>query len=637
MRVVSLFSGAGGLDLGFKMAGHEIVWADDLYEDAVETYRNNIGNHIVCRDIAEIKTEDIPECDIIIGGFPCQGFSVANMNRHVGDERNELYKQLLRVVGEKKPKFFMAENVKGIKNLDKGKIFEMILKDFAGIGYKVKHEVMNAADYGVPQTRQRVIIIGVREDVDFDYIFPVPTHDKEGRYDRNRWVSVGEAMSAIPNPDEPNDLPNHVYSKYKLQFNGYLGHRPLDPGKPAPTVTARGDNKGGVVILPHPNGQRRMSCREVAAVQSFPLDYEFADELVNLSNDIRDTSIGVDLARRTGERNLIRNSGQYWRALGLIEPGERSGKIKLTDFGRRVADHDISQAEFVAITVQTLKLPNPQVQGEEECKRWMEGGLALYPLKLLLEIECKLQEMGQGFLTTEELVRIIIPLSGCKAELQDYINFILWFRAGDISLAGWPDCCQGANDMRIAREYFLFLKNYGYVDCVPGGSRLEEKYEINELLLDEIRELIKTAPQEKSLSKALDVIRSTEITSEVERKRVQYSRTSRPNQANFRKEVLKACGRCIITNVIMPEILEAAHIKPFKYNGEDTVANGFALRTDIHTLFDTGHLRISVEGVIDLSTRARMDYGAAIPPRIVIPDFINREFLKWRWDNYNGL
>ena len=123
MRVVSLFSGAGGLDLGFKMAGHEIVWADDLYEDAVETYRNNIGNHIVCRDIAEIKTEDIPECDIIIGGFPCQGFSVANMNRYVGDERNELYKQLLRVVGEKKPKFFMGEKVEGNKKLDKGKIF----------------------------------------------------------------------------------------------------------------------------------------------------------------------------------------------------------------------------------------------------------------------------------------------------------------------------------------------------------------------------------------------------------------------------------------------------------------------------------------------------------------------------------
>ena len=95
--------------------------------------------------------------------------------------------------------------------------------------------------------------------------------------------------------------------------------------------------------------------------------------------------------------------------------------------------------------------------------------------------------------------------------------------------------------------------------------------------------------------------------------------------------------KLVITNVTMPEILEAAHIKPFKYNGEDTVANGFAMRTDIHTLFDAGHLRISVDGIVELSNRARMDYGATIPPRIVIPDFINRDFLRWRWDNYNGM
>lgn len=364
---------------------------------------------------------------------------------------------------------------------------------------------------------------------------------------------------------------------------------------------------------------------------------EFAEELISLSNAIQDTDIGVDLAGRTGERNLIRNSGQYWRAVGLIEPGDRSGKIRLTDFGRRVADHDISQAEFAAITVQTFKLPNPMIQSEDECKRWLDSGLIVYPLKLLLEIACGLQDLGQGFITIEELVRIIIPLSGCKAELQDYINFILWFRAGEISLIGWPDCCQGANDMRIAREYFLFLGNYGYVESIPGRNRLEERYQINGLLLDEIKELIKAVPQEESLIKALRNIRTLEVTSEFERKRVQYSRTARPNQAGFRRAVLRACSRCVITNVTMPEILEAAHIKPFKYNGEDTIANGFAMRTDIHTLFDTGHLRISVEGVVELSTRARMDYGAVIPPRIVIPDFTNREFLKWRWDNYNGL
>ena len=363
---------------------------------------------------------------------------------------------------------------------------------------------------------------------------------------------------------------------------------------------------------------------------------EFAQELIDLSNDVRD-SVGVDLARRTGERNLIRNSGQYWRAVGLLAPGERSGKIRLTDFGRRVAEHEISQTEFAAITVQTYKLPNPQVQGEGECRQWSEHGLTLYPLKLLLEIIVALQQTGQGYITTEELVKIIIPLSGCRAELRDYVNFILWFRAGDIDLTEWPDCCTGANDMRIAREYLLFLTNYGYLNVSAGATRMQEKYYLNTVITDEIIEIIKARPKEESPINALNRIRNTEVISEVERKRAQTFRASRPNQAYFRREVLKACQRCVITNVMMPEVLEAAHIKPFKYNGEDTIANGFAMRTDIHILFDTGHLRISENGIVELSSKARMDYGAAIPPRIVIPDFTNREFLRWRWDNYNGI
>ena len=275
MRVVSLFSGAGGLDLGFVMAGHQIVWANDLYEDAVETYRKNIGDHIVCKDISQIPSEDIPTCDIVIGGFPCQGFSVANTKRHIGDERNELYKQLIRVIDAKKPKFFLAENVKGLTNLGKGEVFKMILQDFTDLGYVVRYQILNAADYGVPQTRQRVIITGVRNDIDWEYVYPQPTHSKDGKDGLPKWVSVSEALENIPDPDCANDLPNHTYSKYKLNINGYIGHRLLDPEKPAPTVTARGDSKGGVVIHPHPNGKRRMSCRELAKVQSFPLNYEF--------------------------------------------------------------------------------------------------------------------------------------------------------------------------------------------------------------------------------------------------------------------------------------------------------------------------------------------------------------------------
>ena len=275
MKIVSLFSGAGGLDLGFCMAGHEIIWANDVYEDAVYTYQKNIGDHIVLGDIHNIPTDEIPNCDIVIGGFPCQGFSVANMKRHVNDERNELYKQLIRVIKAKKPKFFLAENVKGLTNLAKGEVFKMILSDFEQLGYRVKSKILNAADYGVPQTRQRVIIVGGRNDIDWDYTFPVATHSKDGENGLLRWVSVSEALKGLPDPDVENNVLNHTYSKYKLNINGYIGHRLLDPNKPAPTVTARGDNRGGVVILPHPNGKRRMTCRELASVQSFPVDFEF--------------------------------------------------------------------------------------------------------------------------------------------------------------------------------------------------------------------------------------------------------------------------------------------------------------------------------------------------------------------------
>lgn len=364
---------------------------------------------------------------------------------------------------------------------------------------------------------------------------------------------------------------------------------------------------------------------------------EFANELIDLSNAIQNTNVHVDLAGRTGERNLIRNSGQYWRALGLLEPGDTSGKICLTPFGRKVADREITQTEFAAITVKTLKLPNPQVQTEEECKLWLNSGLLFYPLRLLLEIECKLYEQGQGYITIEELTKIIIPLSGCHVTIDDYVNFILWHRKGELSLKDWPDCCEGANDVRIAREFMLFLSNYGYLNGKEANNRLQEEYHINVALIDEIKSIIQDKSKDDTLLTALSAIRETDVASEIERKRVQTSRTARPNQAGFRKAVLKACQRCIITNVTMPEILEAAHIKPFKYNGEDTVANGFAMRTDIHTLFDTGHLRISVEGEIELSQRARMDYGWSIPPRIVIPNFIDKSFIKWRWDNYNGI
>lgn len=162
-KVVSLFAGAGGLDLGFKQAGFDIIWANDFEKDAVDTYRNNIGKEIVLGDIRKIRSEDIPNNpDVVLGGFPCQGFSIANIRRNMKDERNFLYKELLRVVRDKKPKIFIGENVKGILSMQNGKVIEMIKRDFEELGYEVSYTLVNASDYGVPQNRERVIIFGNR-------------------------------------------------------------------------------------------------------------------------------------------------------------------------------------------------------------------------------------------------------------------------------------------------------------------------------------------------------------------------------------------------------------------------------------------------------------------------------------------
>ena len=279
MTVVSLFCGAGGFDLGFVQAGYQVVWANDNWSDAVETYRRNLGDHVFLEDIEKISDDRVPNADIVIGGFPCQGFSAANTGRTAGDRRNTLYLELLRIVKTKRPRFFVAENVKGILSLDRGRVFQMIRGDFEQAGYRVRHAVLNAADYGVPQRRERVFLLGVSYDHDLDPVFPPPrTHAPKGEaaaLGLKPWVGVGDALAGIPEPWEPHDLSNHECTKYKLRFNGYLGHRTVDGELPAPTITARGDDRGGVVIQHHPTNHRRLSAREAAVVQSFPLDYVF--------------------------------------------------------------------------------------------------------------------------------------------------------------------------------------------------------------------------------------------------------------------------------------------------------------------------------------------------------------------------
>ncbi len=281
MDIVSLFSGAGGLDLGLIQAGNHVIWANDIDPDAVATYRTNINSHIILGDIQSIDIDEMPSADVIVGGFPCQGFSMANMKRNVEDERNVLYKFFHKAIKEKRPRFFIAENVKGILSLGKGSVVEQIKSDFEDAGYIVEIHKVNMADYGVPQHRERVLFIGQRIDVATQMIFhfPSPTHSKEGKGGLPKWISIKEAIDDLPPVGNTVKDPNNYGSAYRFVARNFTAHRVTNPDKPSPTILARGNGKGGVCAIPHYNGERRLSIRESAVVQTFPRNFVFMGKM----------------------------------------------------------------------------------------------------------------------------------------------------------------------------------------------------------------------------------------------------------------------------------------------------------------------------------------------------------------------
>lgn len=306
-KVVSLFSGAGGMDLGFIRAGFNVIWANDMDKYACGTYRNNIGSHIVCGPIQDINPEEIPDCDLVIGGPPCQGFSVAGkMDPH--DPRSKLIWDFFSVVAAKRPKYFIMENVPALGRLSKFEsIREELFREYGILGYNLRYKILNSKDYEVPQSRERFILIGTT--VSFDRLeFPVPCQ---------KIISTREAIGDL---GEPGTGINYGVCKAKITvaqypvlrkspyagmiFNG-LG-RPVNLDKPAPTLPASmGGNKTPIIeenvlrnpaspswIKQHhsiistgvsvnaydievPSFVRRLTVRESARIQGFPDDYTF--------------------------------------------------------------------------------------------------------------------------------------------------------------------------------------------------------------------------------------------------------------------------------------------------------------------------------------------------------------------------
>lgn len=217
------------MDLGFELAGHEVIWANDFDENALKTYSKNIGKYsnskIILDDIKNVLNINtlenfnlIPKAEILIGGFPCQGFSVANIKRSMEDERNYLYLELLKAINLKNPKFILLENVKGLESMEKGKVLEMILKDIekSGRGYKVTYNVFNALNFGVPQNRERVIILAVRNDILKN--FEIPLVDKEYEGYKNLYIPFTHSKeSNIKDVFLPHERVNKLYKNWKAK------------------------------------------------------------------------------------------------------------------------------------------------------------------------------------------------------------------------------------------------------------------------------------------------------------------------------------------------------------------------------------------------------------------------------------
>lgn len=372
---------------------------------------------------------------------------------------------------------------------------------------------------------------------------------------------------------------------------------------------------------------------------------QFAEQLKELAEDLKDSGVNVNISERCGERNIIRNSGQYWRALNLI-PNVKGGIIATTPFGKKVAEGQISQSEFSATVLMTYTLPNPMIQSEEECNQWASKGIKIQPLRLLLEItralSDNLKDESQSYLTNDELVKVIIPLSAYnyKLNISDYARYIKLYRNHLLDVSNWGNVCKRANDHRMAREFMLFLAYYGYF-CIKEISG-KEAFFYNFDIDDEIQEILKKNIY--SDEQCLEFLRSSGISYETERKLIvsNIKKNGRGAlQPRFRKELLELYPQCIISSIKMPEVLIAAHIKPVEYNGGYDASNGFMMRTDLHLLFDANHLKIkpteSSLAYVEVDEVTRQSYGFTIPQHIFLPDYVSRESLRWRYDNYKGI
>ncbi len=295
MKVVSFFAGAGGLDLGFEKAGFDVIWANEYDKEIWETYEKNHKNTVLDRrSIADILSNEVPDCDGIIGGPPCQSWSEAGSKKGIADKRGQLFYEFMRILADKRPKFFLAENVSGMLLPTHKDALANIKQMFTDIGYNLSFELLNVSDFGIPQDRKRVFFIGYRKDLGLKFQFPKPTTPK------NKVTleqAIGDLKSTVLPAREGNltngencIIPNHEYmiggfssifmsrnrvrSWDEVSFTIQAGgrHAPLHPQAPKMKFIEQNIRE---FVKGKEELYRRLSVRECARIQTFPDSFVF--------------------------------------------------------------------------------------------------------------------------------------------------------------------------------------------------------------------------------------------------------------------------------------------------------------------------------------------------------------------------
>ncbi|EOX5955666.1 DNA cytosine methyltransferase [Providencia rettgeri] len=321
MNLASLFSGCGGLDLGFKKAGFNIIWSNEFDKTVYPTHVLNFPESIIdTRSIVDINENDIPDVDGFIGGPPCQSWSEAGAKRGIDDSRGQLFNDYIRLLKAKKPKFFLAENVSGILHKRHEKAFKNIITDFEEAGYNISYKLLNAVDFNVPQDRKRVIIVGFRSDYAKSFIFPDKSINKLNLKDAIFDLKDNALPAANGNKKNITTIvPNHEYMtggfssmfmsrnrvrtwdepSFTIQAGGR--HAPIHPQ--APKMINIGKDKFKFDEL-NEDKYRRMSVRECARVQTFPDDFLFEYNSISDGYKMVGNAVPVNFAQSLADAIL---------------------------------------------------------------------------------------------------------------------------------------------------------------------------------------------------------------------------------------------------------------------------------------------------------------------------------------------